>query len=82
MITESGVPSAVPTTKARIYIDKSNGHDTGIALVNLANTTTGITVHAYQPDGVTTAGAAAGPLNVVSGGHKAAFAGAVGFRFA
>ena len=49
LITESGVPSAVPTTKARIYIDKSNGHDTGIALVNLASTTTGITVRAYQP---------------------------------
>jgi Zn-dependent metalloprotease len=74
LITESGVPSAVPTTEAHIYVDKSNGHDTGIALVNPGNTASGVTVSAYQTDGVTAAGTSQ-TVNVAAGGHKAAFAG-------
>jgi hypothetical protein len=74
LLTESGVPSAVPVTKARIYVDKSNGHDTGIALVNPGNAGSGFTLSAFQSDGVT--GAGTGPtVNVAGLGHKAAFAG-------
>jgi len=28
---EAGVPSSVPTTRARIFVDKSAAHDTGLA---------------------------------------------------
>src|SRR5262249_51706372 len=31
-VTESGVPAVTATTHARIYIDTSQGHDTGVAL--------------------------------------------------
>src|SRR5262249_13016886 len=34
LVTESGVPSATPTTRARLYIDKSSGHDTGLAIAS------------------------------------------------
>jgi hypothetical protein len=32
LVTESGIPSAAPTIRARIYVDKSGGHDTGLTL--------------------------------------------------
>jgi hypothetical protein len=55
-------------------VDKSNGHDTGIALVNPGNAASGVTVKAYQTDGVTSIGTSQ-TVNVAGGGHKAAFAG-------
>jgi hypothetical protein len=75
LITESGVPSAVPTTKARVYIDKSNGHDTGVALVNTGGIAAAITMTAFQTDGITPAGDGPATLNVTGGGYRAAFAG-------
>lgn len=32
LVTESGIPSVFPTNHAMIYVDKSNGHDTGLAI--------------------------------------------------
>jgi hypothetical protein len=75
LITESGVPSAAPTTKARLYIDKSNGHDTGIALVNTGAAAGTLTMTAFQTDGVTAAGDGPATLNITAGGYRAAFAG-------
>jgi Zn-dependent metalloprotease len=75
LVTESGIPSAQPTTKARIYVDKSGGHDTGIALANPGNSAASVTVRAYQTDGVTSSGNTPAPLNINAAGHKAAFAG-------
>jgi Zn-dependent metalloprotease len=75
LVTESGIPSAQPTTKARIYVDKSGGHDTGIALANPGGSAASVTVAAYQTDGATSAGNTAAPLNINPAGHKAAFAG-------
>jgi hypothetical protein len=74
LITESGVPSAVPTTDARLYVDESNGHDTGIALVNPGSANATITMLAFQSDGTTSAGNGPNIMNVVGGGHTAAFA--------
>ena len=55
LVTESGVPSAVPTTKARVYVDKSKGHDTGLALANPGAAAT-VTLRTFQTDGSTVAG--------------------------
>jgi hypothetical protein len=73
LITESGVPSALPTTKARLYVDKTNGHDTGIALINPGNTNATVTMSAFQTDGVTSVGSS--QFDVAGGGYRAAFAG-------
>jgi hypothetical protein len=73
-VTESGVPSAVPTTNAFLYIDTSNGHDTGIALVNPGSVDATVTMRAFQTDGTTSAGNGPATLKLSAGGYKAAFA--------
>ncbi len=73
LITESGVPSAVPTLHAKIYIDKSDGHDTGLALVNTGATPSQINVQALGADGATFVGEAT--LQLSGHGHTARFAG-------
>jgi hypothetical protein len=73
-VTESGIPSALPTTKARVYIDKSGGHDTGIAIANPGTSAANLTIQAFQTDGVTSAGNS-GALKLSANGHKAAYAG-------
>jgi hypothetical protein len=59
---------------ARIYVDKSGGHDTGIAIVNPGNSD--ITIHAlaYQADGVTPVGDM-WALDLPPSGHAAKFVG-------
>ncbi len=85
LVTESGVPAAAPTTLARLYIDKSAGHDTGIAIVNPSGTAGSVVLKAFRTDGITSAGSGPATVNLAPGGHKAAFAGelisglAVGF---
>ena len=69
LVTESGVPSAVPTTHARIYVDRSNGHSVGLALTS--SLATSITVRAFRLDGTTPAGTAT--LNLAANGHVATF---------
>jgi hypothetical protein len=75
LVTESGVPTAIPTTRARIYVDKSGGHDTGLAVANPGGSAIRITATAYQLDGVTRAGSGAGTLDLAPMGHDARFAG-------
>jgi hypothetical protein len=72
-ITESAVPPAVPTTRARIYVDQSTGHLTGVALANPSGGSVSITAAAFQMDGVTPAGNGLGPVNLGSSGHFSAF---------
>jgi hypothetical protein len=74
LVTESGVPSAQPTTKARIYIDRSGGHDTGIAIANPGSSAATVNIQAYLTDGVTTAGNTPQPFNLAASGHMAKFA--------
>jgi subtilisin family serine protease len=72
-VTESGVSSAVATTHARIYIDRSGGHETGLALACPGSSGINIALNAYQADGSTAAGS--GTLNISGNGHTAQLAG-------
>jgi photosystem II stability/assembly factor-like uncharacterized protein len=73
LLSESGVPSATPTIHARIYVDLSRNHDTGLAIANSLGTNANISVRAFQTDGVTPAGATAGSIPLSAFGHTAAF---------
>jgi hypothetical protein len=74
LITESGVPAVTPTTHARIYVDQSGGHDTGLAIANPGISSLRITATAYQSDGVTRAGSGQGVVDLAPMGHDAKFA--------
>ena len=74
LVTESGVPSAVPTTKARVYVDKSKGHDTGLALANPGAAGT-VTLRTFQTDGTTVAGNGPATVNLPANAHEAKFVG-------
>src|SRR2546427_12096722 len=75
LVTESGIPAIPSTTHARIYVDKSGGHDTGLAVTNPGGSSIRITAAAYQTDGVTPAGNGPGTVDLVSSGHAAKFVG-------
>ena len=74
LVTESGIPATVSTTHARIYVDMSGGHNTGLAIANPASTNASIIITAYQSDGVTPVGTSLGPLQIPANGHNARFA--------
>ena len=46
MIAQSGVPATLPTNHALIYVDESNGHNTGLAMVNPGDESSEIAVKA------------------------------------
>jgi hypothetical protein len=71
LVTESGVPAAVSTTHARIYIDMTNGHDTGLAVVNTSGGLETFTFAAFNPDGLTPATASTGTGTLPANGHDA-----------
>jgi hypothetical protein len=71
-VTESGVPSASPTTHARIYIDQSGNHGTGLAIANPGTSGANATLKAFQTDGSTIAGTSAG-VDLMGNGHTARF---------
>ena len=74
LVSESGIPAAVSTTHARVYVDLSRGHDTGVAIANPTSMNTDITISAYRTDGVTPVGTSQGPLQLPGNGHSAKFA--------
>jgi pseudomonalisin len=74
LVTQSGTPSATPTTHARIYVDMSGGHDTGLALANPGGTPVSVRVSAFQLDGITPAGTSSSLIQLAGNGHIAAFA--------
>ena len=74
LVTESGIPSIVSTTHARVYVDLSGGHNTGLAIANPTSTNASITITAFQSDGVTGIGTSQGPLQIPANGHSAHFA--------
>jgi hypothetical protein len=74
LVTESGIPATVSTKHARIYVDLSGGHDTGLAIANPTNANASITITAFQSDGVTGIGTSQGPLQLPANGHSAFFA--------
>ena len=71
LVTQSGIPSALPTLHARIYVDMSNGHDSGIALANPGNSPIKVAIQTFRGDGTTTASASG--INIAGNGHTAAF---------
>src|SRR5262245_40060807 len=74
LVTESGIPSSEATTRARIYVDTSNGHDTGLAIVNPSGTPTTVTLQAFQDNGIS-AGNGPVAVNLARNGHVSAFVG-------
>jgi hypothetical protein len=73
LVTESGVPTAAPTNHARIYVDKSVGHDTGLAIAAPNGSPIFATLRAFLPDGTTSVGS--GSISLSGNGHTAGFAG-------
>jgi hypothetical protein len=74
LVSESGIAAADSTKHARVYVDLSGTHNTGLAIANLADTNASITIRAFQSNGVTGVGASQEPLQLDANGHAAAFA--------
>jgi enterochelin esterase-like enzyme len=74
MTTESGIPSAPYSTHARVFIDRTTNHNTGIAIANINEIQAHIDIQAFQKDGVTPVGVSQGPLPLAELGHDAKFA--------
>ena len=72
LVTESGIPSSVATTRARLYVDMSNGHDTGLAISNPAGEPITLTLHAFDETGGN-AGNGPATVNLAKNGHVGAF---------
>jgi N-acetylneuraminic acid mutarotase len=74
LVSESGIPAAVSTTHARVYIDLTGNHNTGLAVANVAGIDTTVTINAFTTDGATLAGNGPEPIPLPINGHTAAFA--------
>jgi hypothetical protein len=74
MVSESGIPASDATTHARVYVDLSDNHNTGLAIANITNAGASITINAYQSDGLTPAGISNDPIPLPAKGHAAEFA--------
>ena len=72
--TETAVPASQPGTHMRLYIDTSNGHNTGIAFANPGNTDLTINISMVSMDGVPAAGSQA-TLTLPALGHIAKYIG-------
>lgn len=72
LVTETGIPSATPTNHARIYVDRSGGHNTGLAIAAPDASPIHVTLAAYQENGVTSMGS--GTCDLTGNGHDARFA--------
>jgi hypothetical protein len=71
VVTESGIPSASLTTHARVFVDKSEGHDTGLAVANPGPIPLRVGINVYEQNGVS--GAGSGSLDVSAMGHQSRF---------
>jgi hypothetical protein len=74
LVSESGVPGTVTTTHARIFVDESPGHDSGLAIAVPDATGSNVVLQAFQLDGSTPAGNGSVTVTISGNGHKAAFA--------
>ena len=74
LVSESGVPATGATTHARVYVDLSRNHSTGLAIANVRSTEAGITIKAFQYDGTTPIGTNPEPLLLAADGHHAGYA--------
>jgi enterochelin esterase-like enzyme len=74
LVTESGIPSVLSTTHARIFVDLTQNHNTGLAIANLSGTAVNPAIRAFRTDGVTSASLSPGLLPLAGFGHDAKFA--------
>jgi hypothetical protein len=74
LTSESGIPSALPTTHARVFIDRTSNHNTGLAVANLNADGVNMTIQAFEKDGVTPVNANPQLLPLEGLGHDAKFA--------
>jgi len=74
LLTEAGVPSAIPTTRARVYVDTTDGHDSGIAVAATTASQVSVTLQAFATDGITPLGQPA-TVGLQGNGHIARYAG-------
>jgi hypothetical protein len=72
-VTESGIPAAIPTTNARIYVDQSGYHATGLAVANPGAAGLDANLKAYHADGRAVAGGGEVSLSLDATGHTARF---------
>jgi Zn-dependent metalloprotease len=75
LISESGIEAAVATTHARIYVDLSGNHNTGLAITNVSDSTSYIDFMAFDKDGYTEVGYNRGTLELSGNGYEALFVG-------
>jgi hypothetical protein len=73
LITESGIPAAVPTTRARIWVDQSGTRTTGLAIANPSESEISVTYRAFESDGSTPAGESGPPLALKGNEHVAQY---------
>jgi enterochelin esterase-like enzyme len=74
LVSESGIPATTATTHARVYVDLSGYHNTGVALANISATGADITISAFQKDGATPAGTGKPAIPLLANGYTAGFA--------
>lgn len=73
LVSESGIPSALASTHARIFIDRSTGHNTGLAIAAINASPVRLYLTAFQLDGTTALGNGNAGLDLVGNGHDAKF---------
>lgn len=71
LVTESGIPSAQPTTHALVYVDQSKDHLTGLALAAVDGSAVRVTLKVLQGDGTQVVGT--GSVDLAGNGHTARF---------
>jgi hypothetical protein len=74
LLSESGIPSATATTHARIFVDLSGNHNTGLAIANTSGSSSNLTFAAFEKDGVTEVGVGKKPFPLNANCYTAAFA--------
>jgi len=74
LVAESGIPSILPTTHARIYVDLTENHNTGLAISNPDAVAADVAIRAFRTNGVTPAGESQDSLQLAGFGHDAKFA--------
>jgi hypothetical protein len=77
LVSETAIPLALPTTHARIFIDKSFGHDTVLALANPSAVAARVSLRSMHIDGHTAVSGNAAWLRLPGYGHRVGFVGAL-----
>jgi hypothetical protein len=72
-IMETGIPLAVPTTHARIYLEQTTNHETGLSLANASGDTGEIALAVFQPDGSPGSLEISRTLSIAGNGHLTGF---------